>query len=87
MKDRATHDAKGNLLPMMLSELIEAAQDALREHGDMLVWTEGCIPGYDDNQEYSVPVEQLRVDRQNIARRSSYWIDDKLQNAFVLIGN
>ena len=78
------HDKDGNLLPMMLSELIKVAQKVFDEQGDMPVGLETCVPGYEFNEEHSLPVSgPPTVTRPRWL--DSYWIG-KFQRAFVLDG-
>lgn len=78
------HDKDGNLTPLMLSDLIRIAHAALAEHGDVPVWIETCVPGYEFNEEHSVPVSDAPT---VIAARSlrSYW-PGQFARAFVLEG-
>ena len=74
----------GYLLPFMLSDLILAAQKALSEYGDMPIGVETCVPGYEYNEEHSLPVS----DPPAVVRPSwieEYWIG-KFKLAFVLSG-
>jgi len=77
-------DNDGNLTPLMLSDLIKIAQEAIKIHGDMPVGVETCVAGYDTNEEHSLPVS----DTPNVTRPDwikKYWIG-KFQMAFVLDG-
>ncbi len=78
-------DEHGNLKPLMLSELIAAAQKALSEHGDMPVGVETCVPGYEYNVEHNLPVSDLPCVEQ-MRWMSSYWIDRNYQKAFSISG-
>ena len=76
------HDKDGNLLPLMLSDLIRVAQAALDAHGDVPVWVETCMPGYEHNEDHSLPVSDPPT--VTYARSlSGYW-EGKYSQAFVL---
>jgi hypothetical protein len=78
------HDKDGNLLPMMLSDLIKDAQATLDEYGDMPVGLETCVSGYEFNEEHSLPASgPTTVISPRWLR--SHWIG-KFQCAFVLDG-
>ena len=79
------HDEHGKLLPMMLSELIIAANKALDEHGDMPVGLETCMPGYEFNEEHSLPVSGPPT-VTSPRWLQSYWIG-QFNRAFVLDGS
>jgi hypothetical protein len=77
-------DKDGNLVPLMLSDLIRIAQAALTEHGDVPVWVETCVGGYEYNEEHSLPVS----DPPMVTRARSlgaYW-PGKFSQAFVIEG-
>lgn len=78
------HDKDGNLLPLMVSDLIRIAQAALDEHGDVPVWVETCVPGYEFNEEHSLPVSDPPT-VTSARSLSSYW-PGKFSRAFVLDG-
>ncbi len=78
------HDKDGNLLPFMLSDLIRIAQEQLEEHGDMPVGLETCVPGYEFNEEHSLPVSGPPIVGEPRWMKD-YW-PGKFQHAFVLDG-
>lgn len=82
------HDKDGNLWPLMLSELITAAQEALAEHGDMVVWVEASRHGYDDTEVTTVPVGYPPiVDCSNLSERKHYWPDRGYVKTFIVSGS
>lgn len=84
MTERASHNADGSLRPMMLSELIQLAQNALKVRGDMHVWISATVRTYDDTTVENAPAESVMVDESYLP--GTYWKDSgKL--AFVLVGN
>ena len=77
-------DEHGNLKPLMLSDLLRAATEALKEHGDMPVGIETCVPGYEYNEEHSLPVSDTPT-VGNPRWMDSYW-RGKFVKAFVIDG-
>ena len=65
-------DSRGNLIPLMLSEIVKAAVESLEKYGDMPVGVETCVPGYEYNEEHSLPVSAIPVVDQP-EWLSSYW--------------
>ena len=83
-----THDKDGNLVPLMLSQLIATAQAALDTHGDMICWLEASDLGYDDTIEISVPLSTApEVVNRNVAKSRSYWLDQDFPKTFVISGS
>lgn len=76
------YDKDGNLLPLMLSDLIRIAQAALDEHGDLPVWVETCVPRREFNEEHSLPVSDPPTVIHPLSL-SSYW-PEQFSLAFVL---
>lgn len=77
-------EADGSLKPLMLSDLIRVAQQALQEHGDMPVGVETCVIGYEYTADQSAPVS----DEPTVSTPSwldCYWIG-RFKQAFVLDG-
>jgi hypothetical protein len=80
-------DNEGNLKPLMLSELIIAAQKAIDIHGDMIVWVETMVAGYEYNEEHSLPVSDIpEVDNRNLAKQNGYWQDNEYIKSFIIQG-
>lgn len=78
------HDKDGNLLPLMLSDLIRVAQAALQQHGDIPVWVQTTVAGYERDVCHSVPAS----DPPEVGRGRSmdrYW-PGRFDRAFVIDG-
>lgn len=78
------HDKDGNLLPLMLSDLVKIAQEILTEHGDMPVSVITCVPGYEYNEEHNLPVS----DKPSMTKPKwikSYW-PGQFVGAFTIEG-
>jgi hypothetical protein len=78
------HDKDGNLLPLMLSELIRVAQEALATHGDMPVWVETCVVGSEYNEWHRLPVSD--PPEVTVAHSHNRYWPGKFPRAFVLDG-
>lgn len=77
-------DEDRNLKPLMLSDLVKIATAALEEHGDMPVGVETLVPGYEFNEEHSLPVS----DAPSVRRprwMDSYW-QGRFTKAFCIDG-
>lgn len=74
MAAHESHDADGNLLPLMLSELIAHAQRSIAEHGDMPLWVTTQVLGYDDTVTHESPVA-YDPDVVDGAISRNYWRD------------
>ena len=72
--------------PYMLSELIKFAQQILLEEGDMIVWAETTVHGYDDNEVHSVPVGYPPEIRVN-PNLHGFWEKENYGKAFVVHGS
>lgn len=78
------HDKDLNLIPLMLSDLIRVAQAEFDKCGDVPVFVETCMPGYEFNEDHSFPVsDPPRV--KSVSALQSYW-RGKFSRAFVLDG-
>jgi hypothetical protein len=63
------------MTPLRLSELIRAAQAALAEHGDVPVWVETLVPGYERNEYHRMPAgDAPRVMKVPAAREYGFGI-------------
>ena len=80
-------DKNGNLKPLMLSDLMRVAQEQFTLHGDMIVWVETVVAGYEHNEIHSCPVSNdPTVDCKNKAKENSCWIDKEYKKSFVIEG-
>ena len=73
---------------LMLSKLIEKAQEAIAEHGDMHVWMHTTIVT-EFNEEYTVPAVEFDTEdmcKRDINKQEGYFSDDKSGKAFLLSG-
>lgn len=82
------HDKDGNLWPLMLSELIAAAQETLAKHGDMPCWVTTADHGYDDTERHSVPIGYApRMETSGPWRDGGGWWHNGYKTAFVIHGS
>jgi hypothetical protein len=78
------YDENGNLTPLMLSDLIRQAQEALEKHGDMILWVETEESGYDDTERHSLPAQHAEVVfKPNL---HGYWQGKDYDKAFTILG-
>lgn len=82
-----TIDENGILKPLMLSELVALATAALAQYGDMIVWVETAVAGYEYNEYHSVPVSRAPyVNTDNLCTSKGYWHDQQYDKAYVILG-
>lgn len=77
-------DEDGNLKPLMLSDLVRIATETIKEHGDMPVGVETYAPGYEYNEEHSLPVSDEPGVR-HLRWMRSYWVG-RFTKAFCIDG-